>query len=207
MFRRNAQLCAIALVILGSLVFTAPSLAQTLGTIAGVVKDASGGVLPGVSVEVASPALIETTRIVVTDGAGQYAVVSLPLGVYDVTFSLPGFSSVKRDGVSVVADFTANVNVDLKVGALAETVTVTGESPLIDVQGTIANRAVTPDLIKAIPNGGTMYQLAAMMPGVFISGGQDVGGSSGSPVGAQLSTHGGTATTKSSSWTASASTT
>ncbi len=165
--------------------------AQTLGTIAGVVKDASGAVLPGVTVEVGSPALIEKTRTAVTDGSGQYAVISLPVGTYDVTFTLTGFSTVKRSGIEVLANFTAQVSAELKVGAVAETITVTGESPLIDVQGTITNRAVTPDLIKAIPNGGTMYQLAAMMPGVFISGGQDVGGSSGSPVGAQLSTHGG----------------
>src|SRR5499427_2014313 len=165
--------------------------AQTLGTIAGAVKDASGAVLPGVTVEVSSPALIEKTRTAVTDGSGQYAIISLPVGTYDVTFTLTGFSTVKRDGIGVLANFTASVNAELKVGAVAETITVTGESPLVDVQGTITNRAVTPDLIKAIPNGGTMYQLAAMMPGVFISGGQDVGGSSGSPVGAQLSTHGG----------------
>ncbi len=176
--------------IVGLMIAVAAS-AQTLGTIAGVVKDASGGVLPGVTVEVASPALIEKTRTAVTDAAGQYAIVSLPVGTYDVTFTLTGFSSVKRSGIDVLANFTAPVNAELKVGAVAETITVTGESPLIDVQGTITNRAVTPDLIKAIPNGGTMYQLAAMMPGVFISGGQDVGGSSGSPVGAQLSTHGG----------------
>ena len=165
--------------------------AQTLGTIAGSAKDATGAVLPGVSVEVASPALIEKTRTAVTDGAGQYAIISLPVGTYTVTFSLQGFGTVKREGIEILANFTASVNAELKVGAVAESVTVTGESPLIDVQGTITNRAVTPDLIKAIPNGGTMYQLAAMMPGVFISGGQDVGGSSGTPVGAQLSTHGG----------------
>src|SRR5262252_4828095 len=166
--------------------------AQTLGTIAGAVKDASGAVLPGVTVEVSSPALIEKTRTAVTDGSGQYAIISLPVGTYDVTFTLTGFSTVKRDGIGVLANFTAAVNAEMKVGTVAETITVTGETPLIDVQGAITNRAVTPDLIKAIPNGGTMYQLAAMMPGVFISGGQDVGGSSGSPVGAQLSTHGGT---------------
>ncbi len=165
--------------------------AQTLGTIAGTVKDASGAVLPGVSVEVTSPALIERVRSATTDGAGAYAIISLPVGTYSVTFTLPGFATVKRDGVDILANFTATINADMKVGEVAETITVTGESPLVDVQGTITNRAVTPDIIKAIPNGGTMYQLAAMMPGVFISGGQDVGGSSGSPVGAQLSTHGG----------------
>ena len=165
--------------------------AQTLGTIAGTVKDATGAVLPGVSVEVASPALIEKVRSATTDGAGAYAIISLPVGTYSVTFTLPGFGTIKREGIEIVANFTASINAEMKVGQVAETVTVTGESPLVDVQGTITNRAVTPDLIKAIPNGGTMYQLAAMMPGVFISGGQDVGGSSGSPVGAQLSTHGG----------------
>jgi hypothetical protein len=181
-----------ALVFLVLLAVPVASDAQTLGTIAGVVKDASGAVLPGTTVEVASPALIEKVRTAATDGAGQYAIIDLPPGTYSVTFTLPGFSSVKRDGVGVLANFTASVNAELKVGAVTETITVTGASPLIDVQGTITNRAVTPDIIKAIPNGGTMYQLAAMMPGVFISGGQDVGGSSGSPVGAQLSAHGGT---------------
>ncbi|HUK35921.1 MAG TPA: carboxypeptidase regulatory-like domain-containing protein, partial [Vicinamibacterales bacterium] len=185
------NLTRILLASLTVMTFAAVSRAQTLGTIAGVVKDASGAVLPGVTVEVASPALIEKTRSAITDSSGEYAIISLPVGTYDVTFTLTGFSTVKRDGIGVLANFTAAVNAELKVGAVAETITVTGESPLIDVQGTITNRAVTPDLIKAIPNGGTMYQLAAMMPGVFISGGQDVGGSSGSPVGAQLSTHGG----------------
>jgi hypothetical protein len=166
--------------------------AQTLGTIAGVAKDATGAVLPGVSVEVASPALIEKVRNAVTDSSGQYAIISLPVGTYSVTFSLQGFSTVKREGIEILANFTATINAELKVGQVAETITVTGETPLVDVQGAITNRSVTPELIKSIPNGGTMYQLAAMMPGVYISGGQDVGGSSGSPVGAQLSTHGGT---------------
>src|SRR5438552_3523445 len=178
----------LVLLILG---IAAPGSAQTLGTIAGVAKDATGAVLPGVSVEVSSPALIEKVRSATTDGSGQYAVVSLPIGTYSVTFMLPGFGTVKREGVEILANFTATINAEMKVGAVAETVTVTGQSPLVDVQGVVTARAVTPELIKAIPNGGTMYQLAAMMPGVFISGGQDVGGSSGSPVGAQLSTYGG----------------
>jgi len=186
------QLTRLLLAALIVTAFAAASGAQTLGTISGVVKDPSGAVLPGVTVEIASPALIEKTRSVVTDGSGQYAIINLPVGTYEVTFTLGGFSTIKRDGIGVLANFTAQVNAEMKVGAVAETITVTGESPLIDVQGAITNRAVTADLIKAIPNGGTMYQLAAMMPGVFISGGQDVGGSSGSPVGAQLSTHGGT---------------
>jgi len=81
--------------------------AQTLGTIAGSAKDATGAVLPGVSVEVASPALIEKTRTAVTDGAGQYAIISLPVGTYTVTFSLQGFGTVKREGIEILANFTA----------------------------------------------------------------------------------------------------
>jgi hypothetical protein len=178
--------------ILMMLVIAVTGHAQTLGTINGVVKDTQGAVIPGVSVEVASPALIEKTRSVVTDERGQYTIIDLAVGTYSVTFALPGFATVKRDGVGVLANFTATINAELKVGGATETITVTGETPIIDTSGTITDRAVTPDLIKAIPNGDTMYQLAAMMPGVTISGGQDVGGSSGSPVGAQLSAHGGT---------------
>src|SRR2546430_7137170 len=114
--------------------------AQTLGTIAGVAKDATGAVLPGVSVEVASPALIERVRAATTDGSGQYAIVSLPVGSYSVTFTLPGFGAIKREGVDVVANFTATINAEMRVGALTETVTVTGESPLVDVQGIVTAR-------------------------------------------------------------------
>jgi hypothetical protein len=114
--------------------------AQTLGTIAGVAKDATGAVLPGVSVEVASPALIEKVRNAVTDSSGQYAIISLPVGTYSVTFSLQGFSTVKREGIEILANFTATINAELKVGQVAETITVTGETPLVDVQGAISWR-------------------------------------------------------------------
>jgi hypothetical protein len=181
-----------ALIAIFVLAIAASVHAQTLGTIAGTAKDATGAVLPGVSVEVASPVLIEKTRTAITDGSGQYAVVSLPVGTYTVTFSLQGFSTVKREGIEMLANFTAQVNAEMKIGTVAETITVTGQSPLVDVQGVVTTRAVTTELIKAIPNGGTMYQLAAMMPGVTISGPQDVGGSLGSPVQAQLLAHGGT---------------
>jgi hypothetical protein len=180
--------------ILLSLVVPVLAHAQGLGTIAGVVKDASGAVLPGVSVEVASPALIEKVRTAVTNESGQYAIVSLPPGTYSVTFSLPGFTVTKRDGIEMLANFTAQVNGELKVGGLTETVEVTAETPLVDVQSSAVARAVTKDIIKEIPTGGTMYQLAAMMVGVTLAGGSsvvDVGGASGSPVQAQLASHGG----------------
>ena len=98
--------------------------AQGTGVIAGSVKDASGAVLPGVTIEASSPALIEKVRTAATDGSGQYKVIQLPPGVYSVTFTLPGFSVVKREGVEITADFTAAINAELKVGALEETITV-----------------------------------------------------------------------------------
>jgi hypothetical protein len=182
------------LLVLVFLLAATASRAQTLGTVAGAVKDTSGAVLPGVTVEVASPALIERTRTAVTDGAGQYTIVNLPVGVYSVTFSLTGFNTIRREGVDVAANFTSNINSEMKVGAIAETVTVTGEAPIVDVQSATTVRAITPLIIRALPAGGTMYQYAAMNPGVTLSGGAsvvDVGGMSGSNVAAQLSAHGG----------------
>src|SRR6185503_6905993 len=103
-----------------------PGLAAAQGgsTISGVVKDASGAVLPGVTVEAASPALIEKVRTVITDSAGQYAIVQLRPGIYTVTFTLPGFSVVKRENVELTTDFTSTINAEMKVGALEETITV-----------------------------------------------------------------------------------
>src|SRR6476659_2691379 len=100
----------------------------------GTVRDASGGVLPGVTVEASSPALIEKTRTAVTDGSGQYRIVDLQPGTYSVTFTLTGFSTIKRDGIELTGSFVATINADMKVGALAETITVTGETPVVDVQ-------------------------------------------------------------------------
>src|SRR4030095_7871206 len=124
--------------------------AQGLGTIAGAVKDASGAVLPGVTVEASSPALIEKSRTAVTNESGQYTIVSLPPGTYSVTFTLPGFTVTKRDGIEMLANFTAQVNADLKVGGVTETVEVTAETPLVDVQSSAVARAVTKDIIKEI---------------------------------------------------------
>src|SRR5215470_6254041 len=113
----------------------APGSAQTGASgIAGVVKDTSGAVLPGVTVEAASPALIEKVRTVVTDGEGQFKIIDLRPGTYTVTFSLPGFANVVRDGIALTANFTATINAELKVGSVSETVTVSGQSPVVDVQ-------------------------------------------------------------------------
>jgi hypothetical protein len=169
----------------------AAAYAQQLGTIAGAVRDTSGGVMPGVTVEVASPALIEKVRTAVTDGSGQYAVINLPVGTYSVTFTLPGFNTVKREGVELPANFTATINAELNIGTLEETITVSGESPTVDLRSAGVARSITPDVIRAVPNGGTMYQLAQMSVGVNMTSTQDVGGTAGSPKGNQLVAHGG----------------
>src|SRR5436305_622011 len=112
-----------------------PMFALAQGSIAGAVRDSSGAVLPGVTVEATSAALIEKSRTVVTDGTGQYKIIDLRPGTYSVTFTLQGFNVVKRDAIEIAGSFAATVNAELKVGSVAETVTVTGESPIVDVQG------------------------------------------------------------------------
>ena len=141
-------------------------LCPVLRAITGVVKDASGGVLPGVTVEAASPALIEKVRSVVTDATGQYRIVDLRPGTYSVTFTLPGFSTVKREGIELSGTFVATVNGDLKVGALEETITVTGETPIVDVQSAKVQQTVSKDIIAAIPTARTPAASTALIPGM-----------------------------------------
>jgi hypothetical protein len=196
----------VLLALVCSLMVPAVASAQN-ASIAGVVRDASGGVLPGVTVEVASPALIEKTRSVVSDGAGQYKVISLLPGIYTVTFTLQGFSTFKRDGIEVTGSQTITVNGDMKVGAVAETITVTGETPLVDVQSASVQKVVTKEVIDAIPTGRLGINLAALQPGMILGAtsgtgalsgnanlatAQDVGGTAGDTF-TDLSIHGGKA--------------
>src|SRR5262245_20910722 len=116
------------------LLFPAPVSAQATASIAGTVVDASGALLPGVVVEASSPALIEKVRSVTSDGTGQYRIEQLRGGTYTVTFSLTGFSTVRREGIELSGSFSATVNAELRLGAVEETVTVTGESPVVDIQ-------------------------------------------------------------------------
>src|SRR6476469_8893617 len=131
---RGKQMLAAAIAAL--VVCLWPAAAQAQSAIVGVVKDTSGAVLPGVTVEAASDALIEKTRSAVTDGSGGYRIVDLRPGTYTLTFSLDGFSTVKREGISLESNFTMTLNIELKVGALQETLTVTGDAPIVDVQST-----------------------------------------------------------------------
>ena len=109
----------------------APTVAAAQASITGVIRDPSGAVLPGVTVEAASPALIERVRSVVSDGNGQYRIVDLRPGTYTVTFTLPGFNVSKRDGLELTGQFSATLNATLSVGAVQETITVTGETPVV----------------------------------------------------------------------------
>jgi hypothetical protein len=153
------------------------------GAIAGTVRDTTGAVLPGVSVEASSPALIERVRNVVTDEGGQYRIVDLRPGAYSLTFTLPGFSTVRRDGVELTVGFTATVNAELRVGDVSETITVSGQSPVVDVQNVSQSRVLTREALDAIPTGKLYSNLGMLLPGA-ITGGvqrntQDVGGAQG----------------------------
>ncbi len=160
-------------------------------SVAGIVRDPSGAVLPGVTVEAASPVLIEKVRSTVTDGDGQYRILELRPGTYTVTFTLPGFSTLKRDGVDLAPNFTATINATLTVGSLEETITVTGESPLVDTQNVTQQKAITQQLLDAVPTPKSMIGLATLMPAATQAPStQDVGGSRGESS-TRISVHGG----------------
>ena len=148
----------------------APS-AWAQASITGSVRDSSGAVLPGVSVEAASPALIEKVRTATTDGNGQFRIVDLRAGAYIVTFTLPGFSTVKREGIVLEGAFTATVNAELRVGGLEETVTVTGESPIVDVQSVRRQTVMDNDIISAIPSSRSYNNLMQLMPNAVTQAG------------------------------------
>jgi hypothetical protein len=158
------------------------------GTIAGAVRDTTGGVLPGVTVEASSPALIEKTRAVVTDDQGLYKLINLEVGKYIVTFSLTGFGTVKREGIDVLTETTASVNVDLRVGAVEETITVSGAAPVVDVQNVVSQKVMTRDLMENLPTGKTFATFAVLVPGV-VTNSPDVGGAYGD-LSASLTVHG-----------------
>src|SRR5437667_238981 len=171
--RRFVGSCCLA--VLASLISPPSALAQATG-IAGVVKDTSGAVLPGVTVEAASPALIERTRSATTDSQGQYKILDLRPGTYAVTFTLPGFSTVKREDIELPAQFTATVNVELKVGTIEETVIVNAASPVVDVQNVIKRQVISSDVIASMPTSKNWSTIGVMTIGVY-SNQTDVGGS------------------------------
>jgi hypothetical protein len=171
---RVIRLIPIALLVL----LLSPSPASAQSTIAGVVHDSSGGVLPGVTVEAASPVLIEKVRSVTTDADGRYSLVDLRPGDYVLTYALPGFATVKREGIVVAAGVSVPINVDLRVGDLEETITVSGATPVVDVQ-TIATTQILPrEVLDAIPTGRSIWSVGQVLTGVTLNS-PDVGGSRG----------------------------
>src|SRR5712671_5597402 len=171
MFARRARMRRIARVAIAVLTCLlagrAIASAQT-GSIAGVVRDTSGAVLPGVTVEAASPVLIERVRSAITDGQGNFRIIDLRPGTYTVTFSLEGFNLFKREGIVLTSDFTATVNAEMRVGAL------------IDTQSVTQKKSLTHDLIDALPTGRSFQNLSVLVPGVQTAlGSQDVGGTGG----------------------------
>src|SRR5215831_853020 len=151
------------------------SAASAQSALAGVVRDSSGAVLPGVSVEAASPVLIEGSRTVVTDNAGGYRIENLRPGEYVVTFTLTGFRVVRREGIVLPTSFTAQVNVELSLGAIEESVVVTGESPLVDVRGSVSQSVMNREKLDTIPTGKDPFAVGQLIAGVTTST-PDVGG-------------------------------
>ena len=136
------------------------------GTLTGTVRDASGGVLPGVTVEAASPSLIEKTRTAITDGAGVYRIVNLDPGVYSLTFTLQGFSQAKRENIELSGSATLTIPIEMRVGSLQETVIVSGESPVVDVQSTRRQAVVGGDVVSVLPGTRSTGSLITMIPGL-----------------------------------------
>jgi hypothetical protein len=150
------------------LVLLLPAIASAQSSITGLVRDTSGAVLPGVTVEATSPALIEAARTAVTDGQGLYRIVDLRPGPYTVTFTLAGFSTLKREGIDLRAEFTATVNADMAVGALEETITVSGEAPTVDIRSSRAQVQFSQETLQSLPGTGRLATLSAIIPGVTL---------------------------------------
>src|SRR5688572_17757726 len=148
-----------------------PASAFAQASIAGSTRDTSGAVVPGVTVEATSPSLIEKVRTAVSDDRGIFRIVNLPPGTYTVTFALSGFNQVKRDGIELTGSFTAQVDAVMAVGGLTETVTVTGASPIVDVQSIRRQTTISNDVLTAIPTARSWAAAALLIPGIVTIGG------------------------------------
>ena len=161
-------------VMLGILIMV-PAAASAQSALAGRVDDNTGGALPGVTVEASSPALIEGSRIAVTDGTGQYTIIDLRPGTYTMTYTLPGFGTQVRDEVQLPSDVTVNLDIVMSVGAVEETITVSGETPVVDVQQVERTEVLSRETLEAIPTGNSLYSFGTLVPGIRTSL-PDIGG-------------------------------
>ena len=154
---------------MAAILFSTAASAQSI--ITGTVRDVSGAAMPGVTVEAASPVLIEKVRTAVTDDRGVFRIVNLPPGTYSITFTLPGFNQVKRDGIELTGSFTAQIDADMSVGGITETVTVTGASPIVDVQSVRRQTTISNDVLTSIPTARSWAATALLIPGIVTIGG------------------------------------
>ncbi len=161
-----------------AMLLAAPAVSWAQSGITGTVRDTSGAVLPGVTVEAASDALIERTRTVVTDGDGVYRFVDLRPGRYNVVFSLTGFTTVRREGIELPSEFVATINTELRVGALEESITVTGDAPVVDVTTAVHTSVLNREAMDAIPSGRTIQGMGQLVVGISLSL-PDTGGARG----------------------------
>lgn len=175
---KSCSVCVAAF--LGVMAVATTTSAQQIG---GTVTDSTGAVLPGVLAEVRSSALIEQARTAVSDGAGQFLIIALEPGIYTVTFTLPGFNTFVREGIELIGTATATVDGRMQIGAVDETITVSGASPAVDVQNVRQQAVMTRAVIDAIPTGKAFNNLGVLVPGMITGTtygvGQDVGGQSG----------------------------
>jgi hypothetical protein len=153
-----------------ALLAACPGIASAQATLAGVIRDASDAVLPGVTVEISSPAMIEKTRTAVTDGSGQYRLTQLPPGSYMVTATLTGFTTVRREGVEISGSGVTAINMSMRVGAVAETITVTGETPIVDTQSARRQSVLSNDTINTLPATRTYGAYLSAIPGLQVQG-------------------------------------
>jgi hypothetical protein len=165
---RVASLLAVALLL--------PVLAHAQSQFTGQVRDESGAVLPGVLVEASSPALIEKSKTAITDDQGRYTIVDLRPGVYRVTFTLTGFSTIVRADVELPSNFVATINADMKLGSLAETITVSGQAPMVDVTQASRTDVVTREMLDVLPTTRHVFSVSNMLPGIRFAT-PDIGGS------------------------------
>lgn len=184
---------ALLLTAVGAVMLVFPVSAWAQASVSGTVRDTSNAVLPGVTVEASSPSLIEKTRSAVTDGTGQFRITDLPSGRYAVTFTLPGFATVQRDGVELAGVFTATINVEMRVGGIEETITITGDAPIVNVQSTVRQDVLKGDLMTELPVGRNVQNLAILIPGMAVAGTLDVGGLRAGGEVNNFSAHGGRA--------------
>ena len=155
---------------LASAFLAGASTALAQSSIAGSVSDETGGVLPGVTVVAGSEALIEQRRVAITDERGRYAVEALRPGLYTITFTLPGFSTVVRESVEVLAGVSVPINARLVVGSLEETVTVSGATPVVDVQQATQRSVIDRETIQALPTNRTTHTVGKILPGMKMTG-------------------------------------